>query len=238
MTHPVQRSRTPMVIGVILVLVVAVAFAAVAAIIVSDGDDETAGPATTSADASTSTTIGGPTVPVDPLAAAVTVAGVPLAPLQNPLEDAAVGIKPPALQGTDYDGRPVSITPGASGRPQLVVVVAHWCPHCNAEVPLLIEWRNSGGVPSTVDVVAISTAADPNQPNYPPGDWLKSQDWQWPVLADDTPADASRLPSAMAAYGVTGYPFFALLDAEGRVVARRSGEIPIADLAALVAQVA
>ena len=29
----------------------------------------------------------------------------------------------------------------------MVVFLAHWCPHCNAEIPVLNEWRDSGEIP-------------------------------------------------------------------------------------------
>ena len=234
------RSRTPVVIGAVLALV---AILAVAAVVLSGGgdDEETAVVTPTDgAPAGSATGDGGgaSSGAVDPLAAVVTVEGTALVPLENPGDDGAVGAVPPTVRGTDYDGRPVEIVPGAGGRPQLVVVVAHWCPHCNAEVPQLVEWRDSGEIPDNLDIVAISTAASPDRPNYPPGEWLAGEDWQWPVLADDTPSDPQTPPSALAAYGVSGYPFFTLLDADGRVVARRAGEVPIDELAELVAQVA
>ncbi|MDQ3470250.1 MAG: TlpA family protein disulfide reductase [Actinomycetota bacterium] len=246
------RSRTPFVIAIVLVLVAALALVAV---LLSGGDDEAVETPVTTAGAGGSngatddagtgagapTTAGDDAAPagqVDPLAAVVDVEGAPLAVLEDPDADDALGIIPPTLRGTDYSGNPVEIVPGSGGRPKLVVVLAHWCPHCNAEVPRLIEWRDSGEIPATLDVVAISTAANPERPNYPPGEWLAGEDWQWPVLADDTPTGDQSAPSALDAYGVSAFPFFTLLDADGRVVARRSGEIPIDELAQLVAGVA
>jgi thiol-disulfide isomerase/thioredoxin len=106
----------------------------------------------------------------------------------------------------------------------MVVVLAHWCPHCNNEVPVLLEWEAQGGVPVDLQIVGISTAASADRPNFPPGEWLATNGWDWPVLADDAEQTAAR------AYGVTAYPFITFIDASGNVVARTTGEIPIADL--------
>ena len=36
-------------------------------------------------------------------------------------------------QWVGFDGAPLTIAP--TGKPMLVVFLAHWCPHCNAEIP-------------------------------------------------------------------------------------------------------
>jgi hypothetical protein len=105
-------------------------------------------------------------------------------------------------------------------------------------VPRLTEWRDSGEIPATLDIVGVSTRVDSSAPNFPPSNWLREKDWEWPVLADDLgDADAQIPPTAISAYGVSGFPFFVLTDADGNVVARQSGEVPIEVLAELVASV-
>jgi hypothetical protein len=80
----------------------------------------------------------------------------------------------------------------------MVVLLAHWCPHCNAEIPVLNEWRDSGEVPDGLNIVGVSTAVSADAPNYPPNEWLQEMDWRWPVLADDRAPDADSPPPAMA----------------------------------------
>jgi len=41
------------------------------------------------------------------------------------------------------------------------VFLAHWCPHCNREIPELNAWRDSGEVPADLQVVAVTTAVEP-----------------------------------------------------------------------------
>jgi len=121
----------------------------------------------------------------------------------------------------------VDIDPGTGG-PMMVVFLAHWCPHCNDEIPVLLEWRDSGRIPADLQVFGVSTAVSEERPNYPPDEWLVEKGWDWPVLADDAQLTAAN------AYGVTGFPYFAIVDADGKVAARGSAEHPIEALQALV----
>lgn len=138
-----------------------------------------------------------------------------------PEGDAALGLSVPVLTGEDYAGNPVRIDPAVDG-PTMVVFLAHWCPHCNAEVPRLTGLRDAGRLPTELDIVAVATGSDPRQQNFPPGDWLADLDWTWPVMADDIDLTAETWV-ASAAYGVDGFPFVALVDADGNIAARWSG---------------
>jgi cytochrome c biogenesis protein CcmG, thiol:disulfide interchange protein DsbE len=188
----------------------AVALVALAAVVLTRGGDDT--------DESSSTvpaTSGGEV--------AVEVTGSALPPLEDPAADPAVGAAAPGLSGADYAGNAVAIEPGTDG-PMLVVVLAHWCPHCNNEIPVLQQWEEQGGIPEDLQVVGVSTAVSPDRPNYPPGEWLAEKGWAWPVLADDDALTAAN------AYGVTAFPFLTFIDADGNVTARASGELPIETL--------
>jgi cytochrome c biogenesis protein CcmG, thiol:disulfide interchange protein DsbE len=225
-----SRSRTPFVLALVVALV---GLAALIAVVVTrdDGDDDTAStvppPATDTAGGTGSTPISADTI--DPAAATVSVDGAALPPLEGG-DDPAVGLPAPTLRGTDYRGTDVTIEPGTGG-PMMIVFLAHWCPHCNDEIPVLLEWRDSGQMPAELQVYGVSTAVSDERPNYPPDQWLQDKGWPWPVLADD-----SEL-TAVNTYGVTGFPFFVIVDADGNVAARGSGEIPIEELDALVDEV-
>jgi thiol-disulfide isomerase/thioredoxin len=146
----------------------------------------------------------------------VSVVGTPLAALAEGA-DAAIGTKPPELAGQTFTGQPISIVPG--GKAKLVVFVAHWCSHCQAEVPRLVEWMASGAKPATLDVMAVSTSVDPAQNNYPPSSWLDREKFIVPTMADDARG------TARDAWGLPGYPYMVLLKADGTVAARSSGEL-------------
>ncbi len=148
----------------------------------------------------------------------VTVTGTPLPKLDSKAAtDAAVGTKPPELAGQTFTGKAVSIVPG--GKTKLVVFVAHWCPHCRAEVPRIVQWMAGGKKPATLDVYAVSTAVDPTAVNYPPSSWFDTEKFIVPTIADDDKQ------SAAAAWGLPGYPYLVLLNADGTVAARSSGEL-------------
>jgi cytochrome c biogenesis protein CcmG/thiol:disulfide interchange protein DsbE len=155
----------------------------------------------------------------------VEVAGVSLPLLEDEANDPAVGIKAPVIRGASFDGTPISTDPG---QPTLVVLVAHWCPHCQAEVPRIVDTMASGALPDDLRVVAISTSVSSAQPNYPPSEWLDREGWAGEVIADDAENRASR------ALGLVSFPTTILLDAEGNVMWRYAGELPDGQLEQLV----
>ena len=174
------------------------------------------------------TTNSGVTVPGGVAAAEfqeVKVAGDKLAPMPESGDDPAVGKAAPTLTGYDLAGRPVTIDPGSDGKATMGVFLAHWCPHCNYEIPVLNEWKEKGLTPPNLRVVGVTTASRQDQANWPPSKWLVAKKWAFDQFADSEKQDAS------AAYGVGGYPFLVFIDAAGNVTSRTSGEVPVEDIA-------
>ncbi len=151
----------------------------------------------------------------------VEATGDPLAPFQaedvDPAVDPAVGQPAPVVSGENFEGEAITIGEPSDG-PTLLVFLAHWCPHCNREVPALLELDDDGGIPAELDLVGISTAVASDRPNYPPSEWIVDKGWRWPVMVDDENG------TAMGYYGGTGFPFLVMLDSDGTVLARQSGE--------------
>ena len=162
---------------------------------------------------------------IEESAPAVEVSGDALPQFESTEGDEAVGLAFPTLAGTGLDGEPMTI--GGSGRPTLVMYVAHWCPHCQREVPVVQDWVDAGNLPEGVDLVTVSTSIDPSRPNYPPSAWLADEGWTAPTLVDPD-------GSAAVAGGLTGYPYFVVVDADGNVVARTTGELTVDQLDQLV----
>ena len=142
--------------------------------------------------------------------------------------DPAVGMTAPTLTGKSFTGNVV--TTESTGTPLLVLFVAHWCPHCQREVPLLVEWEKSGKMPAGIDVVTVATGTDPANPNYQPSEWLARENFPatWPVMADSTDKVGGN------AFGLAGYPYFVLIGADGKVLVRMSGEVPMDELTATI----
>jgi thiol-disulfide isomerase/thioredoxin len=158
---------------------------------------------------------------------AVDVAGDALTRFEDPADDAGVGTLAPVLTGETFAGDKVTI--GEPGTPQLIVFVAHWCPHCQREVPFLVGYFEDNGMPEGVDVFGVATSINPDQDNYPPSAWLEREKWTIPTLVD---ADDS---GAANAYGLSAFPYFVALHADGTVAARVSGELDGGQLEALIA---
>ena len=147
----------------------------------------------------------------------VVVVGDPL-PKFGDGADSAIGMTAPVLEGFGFLGNEVTTTPGT---PMLLVFLAHWCPFCQKEVPVLVNWNSSGTVPDNLDVIAVTTGTDEAQPNFPPSVWLANEKWPelWPVLVDNKDQTAGN------AFGLAGYPFMVLIGEDGKVLWRNSGEI-------------
>ena len=150
----------------------------------------------------------------------VSVTGDPLPTFEAGAPDPAVGMTMPTMKGDDLSGQDLTI--GPSGNPQMLVYLAHWCPHCQKEVPELVTWMNEGGN-GDVEVRGVTTGIDPNKPNYPPTKWLHDEGWTVPTLID---------PSGLAAQasGLSSYPYFIFLNDQGEVTSRASGELTIAQI--------
>jgi thiol-disulfide isomerase/thioredoxin len=149
----------------------------------------------------------------------VSVSGDPLPEFNGESSnDPAVGTTAPVLRGESFDGTKQTVG-GATGKPTLVMFVAHWCPHCQREVPRVVQWRADGTIPEGIDLVAVSTGVMSDQNNYPPSAWLDQVKWPGRTMAD------SGQDVAAAAYGLSSYPFFVALDPDGKVLARGAGEL-------------
>lgn len=176
----------------------------------------------------TPTTFAPPDVDTLPPATTNPPIGVPVAGNLPPLEDSdtagdpAVGMPAPALTHVEASGSTVSVAPAPDG-PTMVLFVAHWCPHCAAEIQKLSDLTAAGELPEWLDIVAVSTAVNAEQPNYPPDQWLDGLAWTWPVVNDLVRNDQTWADAT--AYGVDAFPFAVLVDADGIVTARWSGEL-------------
>jgi len=173
---------------------------------------------------SASVTAGNPAahLPAEPSdqVASVQLSGDPLPRFESAIADLAQGMRSPAIAASYFDGSPAQVTPG-DGTPKVLLFLAHWCSHCQAEVASLTDWFETNGVPTDVDIVAVSTGVDSGAPNYPPSSWLLEENWPTAVLRDSSSGEIAT------AFGLTGFPFVAAVDGEGAVVSRSSGGLPI-----------
>lgn len=198
-----------------LVLIAAVFVVALAgALIVSLTRDDSGGGSGDDT-ATTDTAMADTADPVSSQTQPVVVEGAPLPVLAE--TDTAVGLAAPRVTGMSFDGSPVEIL--TDGRPTVIGIFTHWCPHCQREVRTLADHFETAGVPDDVRIVAVSTAVQADEGNFPPSAWFVDEAWPTEVLADDVNNTVAR------AYGLSAFPFWLVVDADGEVLGRAEGEI-------------
>jgi thiol-disulfide isomerase/thioredoxin len=216
------KNRTVIIVVGVVVLVLGLAGAAV---LLAGGDDESSGGVLAPGE-TTAPTYGDDVQENRP----VEVTGAAIPSLDSvAADDIAVGTPVPVVTGATFDGNAVTIG-GATDGPTMYVFLAHWCPHCNDEIPELIELKNRDGLPADMNVVAVSTAVDNSAPNYPPSEWMVEKRWpsEWPVMADSVES------TSFVVNGGSGFPYLMIVDADGNLLARDSGTKSAEELASWI----
>ena len=121
-------------------------------------------------------------------------------------DNIAVGLPGPLFSGPNQNSEIVSLE--KNGNAKALLFLAHWCPHCQNEVPAVQEIINLMGVPDGVDVIAIATSIDRGRDNYPPQEWLAREGWSETQIYDLDKDIAT-------AYGLTSFPYWQARCGEG-----------------------
>lgn len=137
-------------------------------------------------------------------------------------DDPVNGMVAPEITGQDFDNGTVSIT--HDGTPKAIVFLAHWCSHCQAEVPRVQQWLDSGGGVDGVEIISVTSAASSGQGNWPPSEWIEREGWTSPNIRDDQDSSAFR------AYGGSPFPYWVFLNGDGTVALRMAGQTSIETL--------
>ncbi len=150
----------------------------------------------------------------------VTISGSPLPTMPDDgSTDPAIGMAIPDIKGEDFTGKEVEVED--DGRAKVIAFVAHWCPHCQKEVPVISAYLDDTGMPEGVDLYFVSTSVDSGQGNYPPSAWLKREGvGDVPTVVDDAKT------KAYLNYGAGGFPFIVFVDKDNKVALRTTGELP------------
>jgi len=157
----------------------------------------------------------------------VTVEGENLPFFDSSAADPAVGLNAPTVTGEDFDGNEITIGPSDSAK--IIVMLAHWCPHCQAEVPVIQDWVESGGLPEGVELYGMTVLTNRlrDGSTWPPNEWLEDEGWTVPTIKDDEGG------SLVSAYGLTSTPTYVVLGPDNENLGRLAGEIGVAGLEAL-----
>jgi len=155
-------------------------------------------------------------------------AGV-LPPFEQGQPDAALGVVLGEVTGTEYyTGEEMTFDP-SDGVSRAWLIWAHWCPHCQREMPAVTDWygENADAYPN-VELVSITSAIDPSRGN-PFEPYLDELQTPFPVLVDDD----SRLADQ---FGLNAFPFWVFTSPDGTTVLRVAGYLEIDQVAEIFAQ--
>ncbi|MDO8443320.1 MAG: TlpA disulfide reductase family protein [bacterium] len=124
----------------------------------------------------------------------------------------------PDFQLNNLAGQPVSLS-NLRGKPVAINFWATWCPHCQAERPLIQqiseEWQGKDLVLLTIDIIG-------SQPTETPAnlaDFMQKNSYTFPVLLD-----INR--EVTKSYGIKFTPTYFLIDREGIIREIRTGPYP------------
>jgi thiol-disulfide isomerase/thioredoxin len=154
----------------------------------------------------------------------VDIEGTDLPPLVG--AEAADGLVVPVVSGTGFDGSSAELT--RPGTATVIGFFAHWCQHCQQEVDELAGHLSVNALPDGVRVVAVSSGVRPRQTNYPPSEWFEREGWPAELLVDDSESSVAQ------AFGLTAFPFWVVVDADGELVDRFAGSVGIEQFELLI----
>ena len=177
----------------------------------------------------------GVTLSSEPVAAGlpegeINVDGESLPPYAGENDDnVALGLAAPTFSAPDQNSEIFNLE--KNGNSKALLFLAHWCPHCQREVPVVQSFIDSNGVTPGIDVIAVATSIDRGRDNYPPQEWLEREGWS-EIQIYDLDREIGE------AYGLNAFPYWVFLDKDLNVIARRTGNLPEDMVGALLVQLA
>jgi cytochrome c biogenesis protein CcmG/thiol:disulfide interchange protein DsbE len=130
-----------------------------------------------------------------------------------------LGKPAPALAGADFSGRRVALS-DFHGKYVLVNFFASWCVPCQQEQPDLVRFTQQHQTRKDAVLLGVLYGADPGAAPF-----LAREGGTWPVIED---------PTAQVDFGTSGVPETFLVDPNGIVLTRITGQVTDAGLEALV----
>ena len=127
-------------------------------------------------------------------------------------------IKTDALDGSE-------IYLGESTHPTVLIVLAHWCPHCRNEVREISSFftdsvdDQGNTVIDDVRFMSLVTSIQSDRSNFPPHEWLYNENWVLPTLVDNQNSEIA------AALRIRSFPSYVIFDQFGYIIGMISGRI-------------
>ena len=105
-------------------------------------------------------------------------------------------------------------------RPTIFLFVAHWCPYCQDEIPVVKNWiQNEQLFEHGINIVLVVTNTNPDKSNYPPDLWLNNEEWGYPVIYDDNFSTLGKY------FGVPAFPYWVFTEPDGTIAFRFAGSL-------------
>jgi len=152
----------------------------------------------------------------------VTIKGGSLPEYNRNIEDPAVDAFAPIPTGIDLNGNPITVSTRKGleeKKASIIVFLAHWCSHCQREVPMIQKFINQYGYPMDLNLFSVATHIDKKRNNYPPNDWLQRENFTVPVIFDD---EENMIAES---FGLSAFPYWVFLNPDGTVYMRHAGSL-------------
>ncbi|MEN8114922.1 MAG: TlpA disulfide reductase family protein [Actinomycetota bacterium] len=152
-----------------------------------------------------------------------------LPPFQQGQPDAALGVILGDVTGPEYyTGSDTAIDP-TDGVARAWLIWAHWCPHCQRELPAVSEWyvENASSYPN-VELLSVTSSIDDTRGN-PLEPYLDELQLPFPTIVDADLALAQQL-------GVSAYPFWVFTGPDGTTLLRIAGYLETAQVQEIFSQ--
>lgn len=152
----------------------------------------------------------------------VTIKGGSLPEYNRATEDFAVGAFAPIPTGIDLNGNNITVSTRKGleeKKASIIVFLAHWCSHCQREVPMIQKFVNEHGYPKDLNLFSVATHIDKKRNNYPPNDWLQRENFTVPVIFDDEENNIAE------SFGLSAFPYWVFLNPDGTVYMRHAGSL-------------
>lgn len=143
-----------------------------------------------------------------------------LPPFEQGQPDAALGMVLGDVAGVEYYTETEMTIDPADGTARAWLVWAHWCPHCQRELPPLSDWytENADAYPN-VELLSITSSIDPARGN-PLEPYLDELQLPFPTIVDPDLALAEQ-------FGLSAYPFWVFTAGDGTTLLRIAGFLEI-----------
>lgn len=143
--------------------------------------------------------------------------------------DAALGMVLGEVDGVEYYTETELVIDPTDGKARAWLIWAHWCPHCQRELPPLSDWyaENADLYPN-VELISVTSSIDPTRGN-PLEPYLDELQLPFPAILDPDNTLAGQ-------FGLNAYPFWVFTAPDGATLLRIAGFLEIDQVAEIFAQ--